>query len=340
MFYTAVDLNSSFLVSWWHNAVDGLYFLLFCIAVSIMRKTKTQSTFSSKLFMIGVILMFLLISLHNFTNVYRMIYAYATIPLENPYDPKAPITHLRNWHKWDCYMFAWVGALTTWIGDILVIYRCFVVWQRRYLVILFPCFLLLASFVTTAINLHWFRHPTSIPASVMKHVLRFTFPLNVVQNVVTTGLIAFHLVKVLRIIVESAFIYTAIQLIIAILFYIGHPSVPIVQHMSIPITGIAFVLIAVRTRIARAESSGVGTGRSEVSVPSAAGILPAWLRDDGYDTNHRRYRSGTGHLSASIPITVTTTTEQHRLEVLNHRPNHNVDMKLDHGEDSHQSMKV
>ena len=50
-----------------------------------------------------------------------MIYAYATIPLENPSDPKAPITHLRDWFEWDCYLFAWVGALTTWIGDVLVV---------------------------------------------------------------------------------------------------------------------------------------------------------------------------------------------------------------------------
>lgn len=49
-----------------------------------------------------------------------MIYAYANIPLENS-DPRAPVSHLRDWFTWDCYMFAVIGALTTWIGDILVV---------------------------------------------------------------------------------------------------------------------------------------------------------------------------------------------------------------------------
>lgn len=109
----------------------------------------------------------------------------------------------------------------------------------------------------------------------------------------------------------------------------------------IVVPGIAFVLIAVRTHIVRKEPGFESTrGRGDLSTPSAGGMLPSWLRDDGDETNrrHDRYRSGTGHLG-SIPIMVTTTTEQHRLEVMTPTSNHNIDLKLDRTDDSNQPLK-
>ncbi|KAJ2921391.1 hypothetical protein H1R20_g15706, partial [Candolleomyces eurysporus] len=351
--------RSYYIVAFWVEAIlYGLYFFLFCLAVSIMRNSNSPSSFSSRLFMSAVVIMFILISLHNSTNVYRLIHAYASIPLDDP-SPAAPVAFLRDWSQWDCYMFAVIGALLTWLGDILVIYRCYIVWQRRFNIILLPCTLLLGSFATTSVNMHWFRHQNSIPAEVMNRILKITFPLNLAQNILTTGLITYRiwstqrksrragidttsnlsLNKVVRIIIESAMIYTVEMFLMTVLFYIGHPSMTIVQHASIPSIGIVFVLIAVRTHAARGElstRSGTWRGDGMDRIPVGMLVLPAWLRDDADEPNHRRHRSGTGH-GSTIPITVTTVTEEHRLDVLNARSSNTVNLKPDRNEDSDKS---
>lgn len=152
---------------------------------------------------------------------------------------------------------------------------------------------------TTTVNLYWFGHPSSIPLPIMQLFLNVTFPLNLLQNVLTTGLIAIRiwsqhrqtvqagvkfvsaggalsLLMVLRIVVESAMIYTIQMLIITILWYLGHPAIVIVQHATLPsigsslplsskspphdlisldaLLGIVFVLMIVRTYLPRSRT--------------------------------------------------------------------------------------
>lgn len=53
-------------------------------------------------------------------NVYRMLQAFVTIPSTDP-SLKAPVVFLRDWATWDCYMFAVILALLTWMADVLVV---------------------------------------------------------------------------------------------------------------------------------------------------------------------------------------------------------------------------
>lgn len=92
----------------------------------------------------------------------------------------------------------------------------------------------------------------------MNRLFKITYPLNTFQNVLTTGLIAFRLhrdykkstragfnsaqsrfgyIAVMRIIVESALVYTVLQVVMTILWSIDHPSIVIVQHMIPPSIG-------------------------------------------------------------------------------------------------------
>ncbi|KAJ2933416.1 hypothetical protein H1R20_g3653, partial [Candolleomyces eurysporus] len=94
----------------------------------------------------------------------------------------------------------------------------------------------------------------------MRLFLNSTFPLNLVQNVLTTGMIAIRiwaqhrqtvqagakfvsaggalsLLMVLRIVIESAMIYTIQMLLITILWYLNDPAVVIVQHATLPSIG-------------------------------------------------------------------------------------------------------
>ena len=64
-------------------------------------------------------------------NTYRMLQAFIFVPLSDP-RPGVPALYLRDWQHWDAMMFGIIGALLTWIGDVLVVrtarfmYPCFI----------------------------------------------------------------------------------------------------------------------------------------------------------------------------------------------------------------------
>lgn len=91
----------------------------------------------------------------------------------------------------------------------------------------------------------------------MTHFLNVVFPINLIQNIMTTGLIAYKiwaqyresrasglmmssslsLLSVVRIIVESALIYTVEMLALIILYYKAHAGIVVVQYILPPSIG-------------------------------------------------------------------------------------------------------
>ncbi|RXW21549.1 hypothetical protein EST38_g4296 [Candolleomyces aberdarensis] len=252
-----------------------------------------------------------------------MLGAYAAY---DPNDPNFSVRFLFDWQRWDAYAFPIILAVLTWLGDILVIYRCFLIWQRNYYVIILPVILLLASIGTTSVNLWWFRHTSEIPWSIMKRLFNVTYPLNFVQNVLTTGFIAYRIytqyraskaahdsissklnfIAIMRIIVESALIYTVQMLLLIILWYTGSPALVIVQHAIAPSIGIVFVLIAIRTHVAKT-AMGIRGSRS-----GSFSIMPTWLSGDDR-TNHRGGENTGRHVVPNF----TSTSEDLQLEFIN-----------------------
>ncbi|TEB26104.1 hypothetical protein FA13DRAFT_1737760 [Coprinellus micaceus] len=314
-----------YLVAFWLEAtIYGLYVSLFVVALNIMLRRQALDTTSSRVFLTGITLMFVVITFHNSTNVYRMLFAYAKY---DPVMPNRAVVVLLDWSNWDAYAFPICASIITWIGDILMIYRCFLIWKRNYWVVVVPLLALLTSIAATSVNFYWFRHPTSIPWQVMNRMFKITYPLNLFQNVLITGLIAFRLhrryrksskvgfdassrigyIAVMRIVVESALIFTLMQAVMTILWYLNHPSIVIVQHMLPPSMGIVFVMIAIRAHIAKASSSVRRDGSHTIN-----GIIPTWLTS--------RDETGQEPQPRSVPVRfVTSTVDEHHLEVLSPR---------------------
>ncbi|RXW19533.1 hypothetical protein EST38_g6318 [Candolleomyces aberdarensis] len=242
-------------VAFWVEAiVYGLYTSLFIATCRIMIKKRPAETVASRIFLVVSVLIFILASIHNITSISRLIRAYALLVT-----PPAPFVYFQNFKEWDNYAHLLLIAFCTWLGDILVnqIYRCFLIWRRNYWVIILPIVFLVGSIGTTFVNWHWFQHPEKFQLHQIMPILYITFPLNLAQNLLTTSLIAFKiymqhratvrsglqisagldLVGVIRIIVESAMVYTLETLVIIILFVLNHPAVVIVQHSLPPSIG-------------------------------------------------------------------------------------------------------
>ncbi|PPQ99409.1 hypothetical protein CVT24_005396 [Panaeolus cyanescens] len=176
------------------------------------------------------------------------------------------------------------------------IYRCYVVWDRKTWVVVLPLILLLVSIGINIMLFVWVTHPAILPPFTTTFKWMGTvYPLAFAQNTITTGMIAFKVWKqhrdsaalgiisgssvalftVLRIIIESAMIYTIQLLILIITFPMMSWVQAIVQDAIVPSIGIVFVLIAVRVHYSRPNA---------FMEPSNM-MIPTWLDQSQSDSS-------------------------------------------------------
>ncbi|KAF5311205.1 hypothetical protein D9611_013000 [Ephemerocybe angulata] len=291
-----------------------MYCFLYITTMVLVSRKKARERGSTIISVVGNTILFGLALFHNSLNVYRFIKAYAQQPEDAPFT--APVDYLLDYIIWDGYAYPVILHLSTWTGDLLAVLDCLEsqILGRG------------AVNGTGVTSIYWFRHPTKISDHVMGYIFRTTLVLNLGGNTLTTGLIAFriwnqhmksrragiymssgvNLITLLRIIVESASIYTLEQLLLIALFYTGHPAIIIVQYASIPSTGIVFMLIAIRTHEAvRGQGSKAAASQFEIPVTR----LPRRHSHDSIEFNggdkERQNRSRS-----------TTDTNDHALSVL------------------------
>ncbi|KAF9465436.1 hypothetical protein BDZ94DRAFT_1214614 [Collybia nuda] len=240
----------------------GIYTCLFFESLYIMFKKRKARTCSGKVFLVAILLMYIIATVDIALNLYRMIQAYIWLR-----DSVGPVFYLLDMRRWDNIAHNLNLCFMTWLGDALVIYRCFIIWNRSYLVILVPSLLLIFSIAVNVVIMFWLTHPFSVSFMGLITWMDMVYPVNLAQNILTTGLIAFkilyqhristaagvrragsrlRLIHIVRILVESAMVYTFQVLILMILYFRLHNAQFIVQYAIIPTIGIVFNLIAVR----------------------------------------------------------------------------------------------
>ncbi|RXW22640.1 hypothetical protein EST38_g3200 [Candolleomyces aberdarensis] len=276
------------------EALEGAYLSLFISSFNGLWRGWRRG--ASKVFFVGMCLMFLLTTVDALVTAHLNVYAY-TWGLSRE---KGPVEILHAWNRWDRFTHSVMISLVLWIADFLAIYRCYIIWEKNWKVILLPSVLLLLSMRadpagTNIVNLHWFLHPEKSwlrPTALV--FLDMCYPFHLGQNLLTTGLIAFKiwkqhlrsaqsgvraytgvtLVYVLRIIFESAMIYTLQMLILVILFQLRHRAMVIFQTSLAPSASIVFVLMITRVERARTRDLGIQASRSTQTIEDA--IMKEW----------------------------------------------------------------
>ncbi|KAH6885106.1 hypothetical protein BKA70DRAFT_1445328 [Coprinopsis sp. MPI-PUGE-AT-0042] len=280
-----LQLKVIYLVGTWVEALlYGIYLCLFIGALTIFAPKEVCKPFVSKVFLAGNVLMFMGISFHGL-SVYRLVIGFAYQP-----DVRAQLLYLNDLRNWSALASPFLLAIIMWTGDALVIYRCFLIWQQSYLVIALPSLLYIVTVGLQVTNLWWTTHQSAFINVVGQRwpILRITFPLYFTQNVLTTGLILFRiwsghrslktagisslnapsLVGLMRAIVESAAIYTVALLVMAVLRLLDHPGCYMSHVILYPMTGIMFVLMAIRVHVVQEEAKR--------TAPSPS-LLPSWI---------------------------------------------------------------
>lgn len=269
--------------------IHGIYTSFFFAALPIVFKTGTErpsrKVSSNWIFPVSTVLMYLISSFHVGLSLYRFLRAYV-VP------PSTGWLYFWDFTKWDTLVNSVVVCIMTWIGDALVIYRCWCVWNNNFPLVILPILLLVGSIAVNIYTLIWFIHPLDFSRKSEIMALNAIYPLSLVQNVMTTGLIALKiwnqhrqssasgvidrssrlsLVRIVRIIIESAMVYTVQLFILIVLTLRINTFQFIVQAAIVPSIGIVFVLIALRVHHAKQQNAEVGS--------SLGAIPPAWLSD-------------------------------------------------------------
>lgn len=308
----AVKIQTSkyYMVAYWLEAmIYGGYVPLFMFAFSSMRKRSGSEAFPARFMLFSISLMFLLITISTSWNLYILIKVYVVRP-QGAYD--GTYQYLRGLPMViDQYVPTALIILLGWISDVIMIHRCFCVYQRSLKVIVLPCLIFGASLASGLFTLIWYQNPISPKSRVAQPIIGLFFPLGFAQHFITTSLIVYriythhqtmsraglhssqtsrgqpNLLIMLRIILESAMIWTVEMLIITALLYLKNPAQVIVKHASIPCSGIVFALVAVRMHFERRNASAAASSSQR---QTAVSLPPRSWQD--HRTTHRDIGTG------------------------------------------------
>jgi len=259
----------------------GCYTILFFLAVYLkLTGPDRQLAHKSPLFIITVIL-YLLCS----TN-FALSFAHYYIALST--------TGVKGFANLSNSNFTNVNGILVMIaeimGDLIIIYRCWMLWSKSYWVIIFPSLSATATLVAMVQDERLARHITSstqrVPSSVVSFTLASFIILLCASAVITTLIVAriWYLSPRKRrdalqganfptdtgraaivIIIESGMLYLVVQLIYCVVFTLRLPAQNIIAASVIQIYGIAPTLIFIRMfdllnlRSLSPSSSGTGS---------------------------------------------------------------------------------
>jgi len=177
------------------------------------------------------------------------------------------------------------------VGDSIVIYRCYVVWNRNFWIVLFPILCSMGSGACAYQTIWAIRHFSFHTSFIrLEHNMGFViFSLSFGANAISTSLLAYKiwkadrnmrktlsvsvreksLVPVLRIVAESGAVNTAYLLTYTIILQSGTNGIQIMACIVTPLVGIIFGTVIIRAALANeteARTNAMSRGFTEPPV--------------------------------------------------------------------------
>lgn len=157
-----------------------------------------------------------------------------------------------------------IYALQTMLGDGVVIYRCYVVWQSVWVIIL-PCILWCCSSVAALVAPYYASQATggSIYTNQTAQWITALFTLTLSTNLISSGLLVYRIwtierkislsrvtngtmMPIVYVLIDAAIMYSAALLSILICFVCANNAQYIMLDMIMPIISITFCMVLLR----------------------------------------------------------------------------------------------
>ncbi|KAL0575176.1 hypothetical protein V5O48_006798 [Marasmius crinis-equi] len=181
-----------------------------------------------------------------------------------------PLAGLTTLNTWDNGL--WVAGYVTQelLGTGAAIYRCWLLWDKSWRVIVIPAILLLAEIATGYASCAMLASSDPLRGKLdplLQYMMQTFYALAVIGNMIPTGLMVYRLwsthrkfsnsaiatpsilYPVLRILVESASLQLIVEVILLGLFDSGRQEQFIVLPLIVPVIGITFSLITIRIKL-------------------------------------------------------------------------------------------
>lgn len=262
-----VPLITVFLVATWaEGVVYGFFFAIFFATMYVNFGVKTGSHDGShNHVMVGVsLVMFFIATFHLTMNIFRLVRGY----VDYANTPGGPVGYIGDLPLWDHILKDTLYATQEILGNAAAIYRCWVLWNRNWFVIILPSMLFIVSVVSgyTVCGLYpsTSAGSTVFISRLQNWILTF-YSVAVVQNIMTTGLMSYRiwlshrssaayvtgkgLLPVARILIESAALQLIAEIILLALYSRDINAQYILLECVTPIVGITFNVITMRIRL-------------------------------------------------------------------------------------------
>ncbi|KZP27846.1 hypothetical protein FIBSPDRAFT_853035 [Athelia psychrophila] len=235
-------------------------------------------------------LLFAVAVMHFSVDTYRVVAGFITYR-DALGGPVAYLNNLAN----GVYLFkSSLYVVQTLIGDACMIYRCWIIWQKKHWIVAFPCLLLLSCAASGIGVVYSFSRqgPTSQVFGFAGWVSSF-FSITLATNTISTILIVYRiwsvdraagkfrqtasaLKPVMLVVVESGLIYSVSLVCLLAAYFSGSWGHFIILDSLTPIIGIVFSMIIVRIGLSISwgeESASMPSTRRDVTRPPSAFMM-------------------------------------------------------------------
>ncbi|KAJ7682235.1 hypothetical protein DFH06DRAFT_971399 [Mycena polygramma] len=211
------------------------------------------------MFIVGIVT-FVLATVHIAINCMRMMRGY----VDHGSLPGGPVGYLGILSQWDHVLNNVIYATQSIIGDCVAVYRCWVLWNHNFLVVCVPFFMVFGSAVSgymTCARFAKIQPGSTVFDDSLDAWIKAFFSIAVAQNIITTSLMAWriatinrqsssyrvgrgNLMPMLRILVESAALYLAAEVILLFLYVTNNNAQYILLEVITPIVVRVVLLLA------------------------------------------------------------------------------------------------
>ncbi|KAJ3746162.1 hypothetical protein DFH05DRAFT_1458505 [Lentinula detonsa] len=218
--------------------------------------------------MIGISsLMFFIATLHMAVNAYRLIAGY----VDHASVPGGAVAYMGDLRTWHYILKDVLYATQENLGSAAAIYRCWVLWNHNWKIIVFPSVLLIVNIVAGYMVCGLY---TTVSSTINVFNPRLTtwikifFPLTVALNIITTSLMSYRIwythsqatlyasdngdsqvMSVMRMLVESAALQLVVEIVLLALYSSDINAQYIVLESIAPIVGITFNALTIRIKL-------------------------------------------------------------------------------------------
>ncbi|KAF8974273.1 hypothetical protein BDZ97DRAFT_1911473 [Flammula alnicola] len=258
----------------------GAYTVLFSITCWILIEKRPRGQPINRT-MLGIsLIMFVLATMHIGVNFTRIIKAFIIFQ-DAPGGPGAFFNELSEFTQ---IFGSTIYVAQTLVGDSVVLFRAYLVWDRRISVIAFPCLLLLGSAVTGGGILYSFARVVPeaniFVVELSQWIVAF-FSMTLATNIICTTLVAYRiwyinrksisfseqsLRPIMLLVIESGAIYSATLTALLILYKTQSWFQYVILDAISPIVGLVFSMVIVRIGLGLTTANGETDEFSQVST--------------------------------------------------------------------------